>query len=489
MVQRAFPAAPPYLALVFGVPILVGVLAWIAHHFHWIMPWYYLLPSLLFLLTFTVMPIGLTIFLAFTDYAGNRNTQLNPTTETTIVQAAGTQVETADLTSLRCEVLFEGCLGVRVRLYTAGTLEVQGVNLENNVLTVSPAPPEGRTVSAAELELTEFGIRAQFPVVAIDGDHLTLGRTPPGEVNLERVALEVAGEVLERRIVAIQGTTLTLDAPLPEGFTYTSLARYNDFRVVGWANFRTILGQANRALLPVFAWNLTFATLTVLINIAVGVFLAVMLNDPELRFRNLYRTLLIVPWALPAIITIQIWRGLLNYNFGAINRLLALFDLPIVDWLGDPNAAKAAVLLVNLWLSFPFMMTATLSALSAIPDELYEAARIDGASAWGSFWHVSAPLLRSALVPIALTSFALSFNNFNVIFLLTDGGPATTGGTSTARATDILISWAYNEAFRSQGGFAYGLGSAISILIFVITLAVSLINFRVTGALKEERAV
>lgn len=143
MVQRAFPAAPPYLALVFGVPILVGVLAWIAHHFHWIMPWYYLLPSLLFLLTFTVMPIGLTIFLAFTDYAGNRNTQLNPTTETTIVQAAGTQVETADLTSLRCEVLFEGCLGVRVRLYTAGTLEVQGVNLENNVLTVSPAPPRG----------------------------------------------------------------------------------------------------------------------------------------------------------------------------------------------------------------------------------------------------------------------------------------------------------------------------------------------------------
>src|SRR5690606_38860120 len=134
-----------------------------------------------------------------------------------------------------------------------------------------------------------------------------------------------------------------------------------------------------------------------------------------------------------------------------------------------------------------FMMTATLGALSAIPDELYEAARIDGANAWQGFWSVTGPLLRSALIPITLTGFAFNFNNFNVIFLLTDGGPAVDWGTATARGTDILISWAYNEAFRSQGGYAYGFGSAISIIIFVITLGVSLVNFRVTDALKEER--
>jgi arabinogalactan oligomer/maltooligosaccharide transport system permease protein len=130
-------------------------------------------------------------------------------------------------------------------------------------------------------------------------------------------------------------------------------------------------------------------------------------------------------------------------------------------------------------------MTATLGALSAIPDEVYEAARIDGANAWQAFWGVTGPLLRSALIPISLSGFAFNFNNFNVIFLLTDGGPAVTWGTATARGTDILISWAYNEAFRSQGGYAYGLGSAISVIIFVITLSVSLMNFRVTGALKE----
>jgi arabinogalactan oligomer/maltooligosaccharide transport system permease protein len=184
-----------------------------------------------------------------------------------------------------------------------------------------------------------------------------------------------------------------------------------------------------------------------------------------------------------------VWRGFLNENFGAINRLLMLLDVthsPINWLLGDPWAAKAAVLLVNLWLGLPFMMTATLGALSAIPRELYEAAKIDGANAWTSFWGVTGPLLRTALVPITLTGFAFNFNNFNVIFLLTDGGPAVSWGTATARGTDILISWAYNEAFRSQGGYAYGLGSAISVLIFVITLAVSLVNFRVTGALKEE---
>ena len=220
-----------------------------------------------------------------------------------------------------------------------------------------------------------------------------------------------------------------------------------------------------------------------------GILLAVLLNNQDLRGRNRYRTMLILPWALPTIITIQVWQGFLNQNFGSINRLLMLFDITPdpINWLGNVTAARGAILLVNLWLGLPYMMTAVLSALSAIPRELYEAAKIDGANPWQSFSHLTAPLLRAAMIPIVLSSFAFNFNNFNLIFLLTDGGPATSWGTATARGTDILISWAYNEAFRSQGGYAYGLGSAISILIFIITLAVSLINFRVTGALKEER--
>ena len=258
LLQRLLPATPVYVGLIIGVLVLIAVLAWIARRFAWIMPWYYLLPSLIFLITFTVMPVGLTIFLAFTDYAGNRNTQLNPTTETAIVEVQGPTVQLDSTDSLRCEALYRGCAGVRVRLSAAGAFSTRGVSLEGDTLTVDPAPPEGRGVTAAELELSEFGIRAQFPVTAVDGNQLTLGRTPPGEVNLDAVALELAGVGLERRVASLEGDTLTLSAPLPEGLTYTSVARYNDFSWVGLNNFRAILSQAGRSLLPVFIWNLAF---------------------------------------------------------------------------------------------------------------------------------------------------------------------------------------------------------------------------------------
>lgn len=489
LIRTVAPDTPVWVGALIGGFALVAILAWIARSFRWIMPWYYLLPAILFLTTFTLMPIVLTVVLAFTDYAGSRNSQLNPTTATGITDVTEATVQVEDAASLRCEVLHDGCDGVRARLYASGTMTVRGVSLDGTTLTLEEPLEDDVAVTAVELELPEFGIEAQFPVASTDATVVELGRAPPGPANLEEIELALLGNTLERTIVSIDGDRITLNEGLPEGMEFASIARYNDFSLVGLQNFRTILGRASRSLVPVFTWNISFATVTVLLNIAFGVFLAVLLNNPDLHLRNVYRTLLIVPWALPAVITIQVWRGLLNYNFGAINRLLALFGIPAVDWLGDPVAAKAAILLVNLWLSFPFMMVATLGALSAIPRELYEASRIDGATAWQGFWSITAPLLRSALVPIGLTSFALSFNNFNVIFLLTDGGPATAGGTSTARSTDILISWAYNEAFRSQGGFAYGLGSAISILIFVITLAVSLVNFRVTGALREEANV
>ena len=488
-VQQLAPGTPPYIGLIFGVVALVLTLRFVAARYSWIMPWYYLLPAIIFLLTFTFFPIVLTVVLSFTDYAGIRNGALSVSTETPIVSAAGPELELANSSALRCDRLRgarRGCNGVRAVVYASGRFETSGAELSGTELRVDPPPPEGREVSAVEMNLPSVGFAAQFAVVATDGDVLTLEREPPPGAEIDTLALTLARVPLARRIVGVEGTTATLNEPLPEGLEFVSIARYNDFGWVGTRNFRLILAQASRALFPVFVWNIAFAVLTIVINTALGVFLALLLNNPDLQFRNLYRTLLIVPWALPSVITIQVWRGFLNENFGAINRLLALLDLSTFNWLGDPTYAKIAILLVNLWLGLPFMMTATLGALSAIPRELYEAARVDGATALQTFWGITAPLLRTALVPITLTGFAFNFNNFNLIFLLTDGGPPVSWGTATARGTDILISWAYNEAFRSQGGYAYGLGSAISILIFVVTIAISLINFRVTGALKEE---
>lgn len=491
LVQLAFPATPTYIGIPAAAVILAGLLAYIARRWSWIMPWYYLLPAIVFLLTFTVFPVVLTVFLAFTDYAGVRNGELNISSETAIVSVDGTEVVIADPATLDCKNLRNGCNGVRAVVYASGEEVVDAEALDGTRLVLRNPPPAGRDVTAVELDLPDLGFAVTIRVVGVDGSVLLLEREPPFPPDLTDVRVELDRAEVRRTIVAERGDRLELDEPLPEGTEATAIARYNDFGAVGLRNFRQVWANAPRALFPVFLWNISFAFITVILNTAVGVLLAVLLNNKSLKFRNLYRTLLIVPWALPSVITIQVWRGFLNQNFGSINRVLALLDVSPepINWLvGDPMAARAAVFIVNLWLGLPFIMTATLGALSAIPDELYEAARIDGAGVWQGFWSVTGPLLRAALLPITLSSFAFNFNNFNVIFLLTDGGPPVQWGTATARGTDILISWAYNEAFRSQGGYAYGLGSAISLLIFIITLAVSLMNFKVTGALKDEAA-
>ncbi len=486
--RQAFPSTPAWAGIVFGLLVLVLILRWFARRFEWLMPWYYLLPSIVFLLTFTFFPVLLTVGLAFTDYAGIRNGELNPTTETPIVAIDGARIQVANPVILDCEDLRDGCNDVRAVVYASGEVEARAVALDGDVLTLAEPPPEGRRVDTVSLHLPAIGFDLEVRVVAQAGAELTLQRAPPSEPDLQEVRLSLDRQPVQVRIVEELGDVLVLEAPLEEGLEPESIARYNDFGFVGLRNFRAIAASAPRALFPVFGWNVAFAFLTIVINLTAGVFLAVLLNNKTLRFRNLYRTLLIVPWALPSVITIQVWKGFLNQNFGVINRLLALLDIGSqpINWLNNHLAAKGALLVVNLWLGLPFMMVATLGALAAIPDEVYEAARVDGANAWRSFWGVTGPMLRSALVPVTLSSFAFNFNNFNLIFLLNDGGPPVPWGTATARGTDILISWAYNEAFRSQGGYAYGLGSAISLIIFVITLAVSLMNFRVTGALKDE---
>ncbi len=486
------PGAPAYVGLPIGAVTLFVVLRYIARRFAWIMPWYYLLPAIIFLLTFTFFPVVLTVGLAFTDYAGVRNGELNISSETGIVAVDGATLTIDNAATLSCSSLRNGCNGVRAVVYASGEVDVAAAQLNGAALTLVEEPPAGRTVEAVELFMPDLGFAASIRVLSQDGAELTLEREPPFAPDLESVGLQLDRAAIHRTILTEAGTVLTLSEPLPDGAEPVSIARYNDFGFVGWRNFRAIMASAPRALIPVFLWNISFAFITVLLNLTVGILIAVLLNNKALRFRNLYRTLLIIPWALPSVITIQVWKGFLNQNFGAINRVLALLDISAepINWLlGDANAARAAVILVNLWLGLPFMMTATLGALSAIPDDIYEAARIDGANTWQGFWNVTGPLLRTALIPIALSGFAFNFNNFNVIFLLTDGGPPVSWGTATARGTDILISWAYNEAFRSQGGYAYGFGSAISLIIFVITLAVSLMNFRVTGALKDEARV
>ncbi|MEW5825976.1 MAG: maltose ABC transporter permease MalF [Candidatus Bipolaricaulota bacterium] len=237
----------------------------------------------------------------------------------------------------------------------------------------------------------------------------------------------------------------------------------------------------------VFGWTFVFAGLTVLLNFSLGLALAMLLNDPFLRLRHVYRVLAVLPYAVPAFVTILVWRGMLNLNFGVVNQILvALFGAGArVAWLESAMGARAALLLVNLWLGFPYMMIIALGALQSIDVSLYEAARVDGAR-WGQqFRRITLPLLLMPLAPLLIGSFAFNFNNFTLVWLLTEGRPPIIGAQTPAGATDVLITYTYRLAFEGARGNQLGLAASISVLIFLIIATISAINFRLTGTLEE----
>lgn len=259
--------------------------------------------------------------------------------------------------------------------------------------------------------------------------------------------------------------------------------------LVGWKNFLRILRDPRIAgpFLKIFAWTFVWAVLSVVVSLVVGLPFALVLNDPRLKGKNVYRTLLIIPWAIPVFISALVWRnGLLNESYGVINRfLLPALGLPAIRWMNDPFWARFGVVLVNVWLTYPYMMTISLGALQGIPYELYEAAMIDGAGKVKRFWNITFPLLMTVIAPLLVSSFAFSFNNFTIIYLITGGGPPIPGSTTPTGYTDILISYVYKLAFQAGTGQDFGLAAAISILIFFLVGGISYVNFKFSGVFEE----
>jgi len=254
---------------------------------------------------------------------------------------------------------------------------------------------------------------------------------------------------------------------------------------VGFENFgRAITEESIRGpLLSVILWTFVFAGVTVAATFGIGVLLAMMLNDPFLRGRRIFRVLMILPYAFPAFLSALIWSGLLNPQFGFVNQvLLGGADIP---WLTDPVLAKVSVLIVNVWLGYPYMFLVATGALQSIPMEYIEAAKVDGAGRWATFRKVTLPLLMVTMAPLLIASFAFNFNNFNVIYLLTEGGPQDISTEMNVGATDILITLVYKVAFGETSGRDYGLASAFAIIIFLLVAVISVLSFRKTKALEE----
>jgi arabinogalactan oligomer / maltooligosaccharide transport system permease protein len=261
--------------------------------------------------------------------------------------------------------------------------------------------------------------------------------------------------------------------------------------VIGFENYTEIVSneRIREPFFGVFAWNVVFAALSVAFTFTLGLALAVVMNHHRLGGRTIYRSIFIIPYAIPGFLSILIWRGLLNADFGTVNEMLAplynLLGMDPIPWLLDPFWARFSVLFVNLWLGFPYMFLICLGALQAIPGELLEAARVDGASGWRVFRKITFPLLMVSLAPLLIGSFAFNFNNFVLIFLLTNGGPPYLDASVPVGATDILISFTFNVAVQAGRGANFGIGAAISIFIFFIVASISAFSFRFTKRLEE----
>jgi len=240
-------------------------------------------------------------------------------------------------------------------------------------------------------------------------------------------------------------------------YHYIGLSNYLDTFTTGSSTFVTLVGNS-------FFW----AGGCVALFLLVGLGLASVLNQP-IRGKSIYRTLILLPWAFPAFITILVWANMWGYQFGIVNAMLATVGVAPVNWvLSTPDAAWAALFITNVWLSFPFYTVVFLATMQAIPKDLYEAAAIDGAGSFSQFLRITLPYLRPTIVFVGLMGFLFTFNNFYPIYLITNGGPGI--------STQIFITESYNDAFGAHGATPlYSIAAMYSVLDFLIIIALTVV--------------
>ena len=253
-----------------------------------------------------------------------------------------------------------------------------------------------------------------------------------------------------------------------------SLRHFRDWRIIGLRQYIKVFSE--EIFYSVFFKTLIWTFVNVSFHVVIGVFLALILNKKSLKFKPIFRTLLILPWAIPQVITALTWRSMFNFEYGAINIFIAKYlNLSPVEWLLRPFEAFTACIITNVWLGFPFMMVVALGGLQSIPQELYEAAEIDGASAWQKFKNITLPFLRPVMAPAITLGIIWTFNNLNIVWLVSNGG-------EPGDQTHILVSYVYKAAFNL---YRYGYASALSVVIFFILLAIGLYFLKKTRAVES----
>ncbi len=245
-----------------------------------------------------------------------------------------------------------------------------------------------------------------------------------------------------------------------------NLRHIRDWRIVGFDQYIKVFTEPSQPdFYVVFLKTVIWTAVNLFFHVLLGVFLALVLNQKEIRGKAIFRAILVLPWAVPQLIVALTWRGMFNYEYGSINLMLTQWlGLPGVQWLRQPITAFIAVIITNVWLGFPFMMVIALGALQSIPHDLYEAADIDGASWYHKLRHITIPLIQPVMVPAITLGTIWTFNNLNIVWLVSNAG-------EPSDQTHLMVSFVYKAAFNF---YRYGYGAALSMVIFFILLAFSL---------------
>jgi ABC-type sugar transport systems, permease components len=473
--------------------VLVGmVLALVA--VNWVyfsrrsLPMKYVLPGLVFLLVYQVFTMGYTAYVAFTNYGDGHNSTKEHAVEALLVQnekrLEGSASYPLAVVDADGRLGFAVLDGETVRVGTAEQPleEVPDATVEDGVVREVPG---FQVLSRQEVLQRQKEVTSLRVPVSEEAEDGSIRTQDARQGFVYRSVLVYDAE----RDVMVDTETGVEYAPNDHGqFQAADGSRLPvGWRVpVGLENFTAAFSDARYAgpFLKVLVWTFVFAIASVALTFFLGMFLATVLNDERLRFRRVLRSLLILPYAFPAFMSFLLWRGLLNTDFGFVNTVL--LGGARINWLSDPWLSKVAVLVVQLWVGFPYMFLICTGALQAIPKDVLEAARIDGAGRLRTWRSITLPLLLVAVAPLLISSFAFNFNNFNIIEMVTEGNPRFPDASVPVGATDILITMVYSvSGLDGAAAKNYGLASALSIVIFIVVATISVISFRRTKALEE----
>ncbi|MFQ2547977.1 maltose ABC transporter permease MalF [Aeromonas caviae] len=478
----------------------------------------YIFPGVAGMVVFIIFPLAYTIGIAFTNYSGSNLLSLEQARDYHLKKTYKVTGGEFDFTLLggennQFQLLLkqddQSFISQPLTLLNnkARTLAVREGRVRDEPQVVQLQPLDGAMIGEAAPIRAIVDHRTHLSaldVVLPEGNiHLTLSSLRKFAAQKQLYTQLVDGAVLKSGVM-IKDSNLLRDNQsgelmLPNGDT--GFYQYIDaeghfvgkgvapgFVVsVGWKNFMRIMTDPGiqSPFMQIFVWTVIFSACSVAFTLAIGMVLACLVQWEQLRGRGFYRVMLILPYAIPAFISILVFKGLFNQNFGEINLFLeAAFGIK-PDWYTNPFLAKVMILIVNTWLGYPYMMILCMGLLKAIPEDLYEASAMDGAGPVQNFFKITVPLLMKPLTPLLIASFAFNFNNFVLIQLLTNGAPDIIGATTPAGTTDLLVSYTYRIAFQGSGGQDYGLASAIATAIFLIVGALALLNLKLSKADKQ----